>query len=74
VRQLCNVAYAVATDGLDDEERERFEMEIGMAEDPAEAAIAELRAHQEAAGMHFDNPDAPVEADPTTDANLDIEY
>jgi hypothetical protein len=74
VRQLCNVAYAVQTEGLDDDEREKFEMEIGMAEDPADVAMAELKAHQEAAGMTFENPDAPVEADPTRDADLNIEY
>lgn len=33
-----------------------------MREDPAEEAIEALRAHQEAMGMRFENPDAPVEA------------
>lgn len=31
-----------------------------MVEDPEEQALAALRAHQEAAGMTFSNPDAPV--------------
>lgn len=31
-----------------------------MTEDPASSARAALRAHQEAAGMVFDDPDAPV--------------
>jgi hypothetical protein len=31
-----------------------------MAEDPAAEAVAELRRHQEAAGITFDDPDAPV--------------
>ena len=36
-----------------------------MADDPAEEALAALREHQEAMGMTFDNPDAPVEATDT---------
>jgi hypothetical protein len=31
-----------------------------MLPDPAEDALAALRAHQEAAGMRFENPDARV--------------
>jgi hypothetical protein len=33
-----------------------------MAADPAAEALAALRAHQQAAGMQFDSPDAPVAA------------
>lgn len=33
-----------------------------MIPDPAEEALTALRAHQEAAGMRFDQPDAPVAA------------
>ena len=36
-------------------------MELGMTEDPAAEAKAALRAHQEALGMAFTDPDAPVE-------------
>jgi hypothetical protein len=35
---------------------------LGMTEDPAAGAIEALRAHQEAMGMQFENPDTPVEA------------
>lgn len=31
-----------------------------MADDPAEEALDALRDHQEAMGMTFENPDAPV--------------
>jgi hypothetical protein len=31
-----------------------------MIPDPAGEALAALREHQEAAGMRFENPDAPV--------------
>jgi hypothetical protein len=34
-----------------------------MISDPAEEALAALRAHQEEAGMKFENPDAPVGGD-----------
>lgn len=33
-----------------------------MTEDPAAEAIEALRAHQEAMGMRFEDPDAKVEA------------
>lgn len=33
-----------------------------MTEDPAAEAIEALRAHQEAMGIQFDDPDAPVDA------------
>lgn len=37
-----------------------------MTEDPDQGALEELRRHQEAAGMTFEDPDAPVHADPET--------
>lgn len=51
-------------DGRDERELEELDVAIGMTEDPADAAIAALRAHQEAAGMRFEDPDAPVPAMP----------
>jgi hypothetical protein len=57
------VAYAVITERMTDEERViRFEEEIGMRTNPEEAAKAALRAWQEAQGITFDDPDAPVPA------------
>lgn len=40
-----------------------FEETIGMRLNPEEAAKEALRAHQAAAGMTFENPDAPVSPD-----------
>lgn len=48
------------TDGMDEAEVTRFDEEIGMARNPEEEAKKALAAHQEAAGMTFDDPDAPV--------------
>lgn len=45
---------------MDDSEIEKFDIEIGQIEDPADEAKAALKAHQEAMGMHFDNPDELV--------------
>jgi len=39
---------------------EQLDIEIGMVANPEAEAIAQLRAHQEAAGITFDNPDEPV--------------
>jgi hypothetical protein len=44
------------------EEAEKFEEDIGMRTSPEAVALAALRAHQEASGMAFDDPDAPVAA------------
>lgn len=48
------------------EELEEFDGQIGMRTSPEAVALAALRAHQEAAGMVFDDPDAPVAAPPGT--------
>ena len=53
---------------------EQLDIEIGMIDDPAEEAVRELRRHQEVMGIHFDNPDAPVAADPNSLADLPDEY
>jgi hypothetical protein len=43
---------------------EALEVEVGIIEDPASEAKEALRRHQEAMGIHFDNPDEPVAAQP----------
>ncbi len=40
----------------------KFEEDIGMRTSPERAAMAALRAWQEAQGMTFTDPDAPVAA------------
>jgi hypothetical protein len=50
-------------DGRSGEQLEELDIAIGMVPDPEEAALTALRAHQEAAGMTFENPDAPVAGD-----------
>lgn len=62
MRQLLNVAYSVLAEGKDDDALERLDIAIGMAEDPAEEAVQALKAHQEAIGLRFEDPDAPVTA------------
>jgi hypothetical protein len=57
---MCNVAYATYAEGMTAEDLEKFDEEIGMVADPADWAQDELRKHQAAMGMHFDDPDAPV--------------
>lgn len=47
---------------LGPEERERFDEEIGMREDPAAVAREQLAAYQRAAGITFADPDAPAAA------------
>ena len=61
MRQLLNVAYSIRAEGLGPDELEELDMELGMTEDPAAEAKEALRAHQEALGLQFSNPDAPVE-------------
>lgn len=56
------MAYSIRAEGLDDRELEALDIEIGMTEDPAGEAIEALRAHQEAQGMRFEDPEAPVTA------------
>jgi hypothetical protein len=55
------VAYSIRAEGLDERELEALDIEIGMTEDPADEAREALRAHQEAQGMRFENPDGQVE-------------
>lgn len=62
MRQCCNVAYSVMAEGRSTEELEELDGQIGMTESPEQEALRALREHQEAAGMMFDNPDAPVAA------------
>lgn len=40
----------------------KFEEDIGMRTSPERAAMAALRAWQEAQGIAFEDPDAPVAA------------
>jgi hypothetical protein len=60
VRQLLNVAYSIRAEGLDGDQLEALDVELGMTEDPAAEAREALRAHQEAIGIVFADPDAPV--------------
>jgi hypothetical protein len=54
----------VIASGLESQEDvQRFDEEIGMTVNPDEVAKAALKAHQEAMGMTFENPDAPVPPD-----------
>ena len=43
-----------------DEELEALDISLGMVTNPEEEALDALRAHQEEAGMVFEDPDAPV--------------
>ena len=54
------MAYVTAITGMNEDEIERFDIEIGMTEDPADDAKAALKAHQEEMGIVFENPDEPV--------------
>lgn len=56
------MAYSLLAEGRSDAEVEQLDIAIGMIDDPAEEAIRELREHQEAMGMTFEDPDAPVAA------------
>lgn len=58
-----NLAAATAMQGMDEDQTEAFEMEIGMIPDPNKDAKEALRAYQEAAGVVIENPDAPVAPD-----------
>lgn len=50
--------------GKSERELEELDISLGMRQDPAQDAIEALRAHQEAMGMRFEDPDAPVAAPP----------
>lgn len=56
------MAYATIADGMSAGDLREFEEKIGMRADPEKIALAELKAYQEAQGMKFENPDAPVAA------------
>jgi hypothetical protein len=64
VRQACNVAYSVLAENRSEDELEELDISIGMLKDPANEAKKMLREYQEAMGMVFEDPDAPVDADP----------
>lgn len=57
------MAYSILADGKDDNAVEQLDVAIGMRTDPAEEARQALRQHQEATGMRFEDPDAPVSAE-----------
>jgi hypothetical protein len=60
--------------GKNDGELEELDIAIGMIEDPTEKIKQELRKHQEAMNMHFDDPDAPIAADPNSLGDLPDEF
>lgn len=49
-----------------DEELEKLDIELGMTDSPEEQALRALRAHQEEAGMTFEDPDGYVPPDDKT--------
>lgn len=49
---------------MTEEEREQYDGQIGMTDDPEEAAREALRQHQQEMGIEFEDPDAPVTVDP----------
>jgi hypothetical protein len=50
-------------EGRGEEELEQLDISLGMVPSPEEEALKALRAHQEAIGMTFENPDEPVHGD-----------
>ncbi len=48
---------------MDENQIEEFEEEIGMRFNPEKEALKALQEHQEASGIVFDHPDAPVGPD-----------
>jgi hypothetical protein len=61
---MCNVAYSIQVEHMDAEQQEDFDGQIGQRENPEDVAREALKAHQEAAGMTFADPDAPVVGQP----------
>lgn len=49
---------------MTDEEREEFDGQIGMTEDPEATAKEALRRFQQEQGIVFEDPDAPVTVQP----------
>ena len=64
------MAYSVLAEGRNEEELEQLDIEIGMVTNPEEEALAALRAHQEAVGMTFQDPDTPVTPASAADGEL----
>ena len=58
---------------MDEREEERFQEELGMRRDPEKEARQALRQYQEAMGMVFENPDAPVAPDAKSVAQAEDE-
>ena len=58
------MAYSIQVEKLTDEEREQFDGQIGMTENPEAVAREALLRHQREMGITFENPDAPVTAEP----------
>lgn len=70
MRQLLNVAYSFQAEHMTAEEEEDFQERIGMRRDPEQWAKEQLAAHQEAVGMTFTDPDAPVAPDAKAQAYM----
>jgi hypothetical protein len=58
----------------DEDGLEELDIAIGMISNPEEEALDALRAHQEAMGMKFENPDAPVIGDGKWPADGDVPW
>lgn len=56
------MAYATITAPMSPEEARKFDEDIGMRTSPESMARDALRKWQEAQGMTFEDPDAPVAA------------
>jgi hypothetical protein len=58
------VAYSIQVENMKDEEREKFDGDIGMTESAEEIARQDLARFQQEMGITFENPDAPVTVEP----------
>jgi hypothetical protein len=58
------VAYSIQVEKMTDEDREQFDGQIGMTEDPEQTAKDALRKFQQEHGIEFEDPDAPVTPEP----------
>lgn len=56
------MVYATLAEGRDEDQLEVLDAAIGMMDNPQDEALRQLREHQEAMGLRFDEPDAPVAA------------
>lgn len=59
---------------MDADQLRVFEEEIGMLPDPGKEAKEALRAYQQAQGMVFENPDAPVAANAADGPDLEMPW